>query len=78
MNVKELIHSQQQPQAPNTHKKKPTIRLTTRVTILWAPQLKKLRLVNLTEIGLRHTFKAPCCYFENAPNTYSLFFEQPM
>ena len=38
MNVKELTHSQQQPQAPNAHKKKPTIRLTTRVTMLWAPQ----------------------------------------
>ena len=37
MNVKELTHSQQQPQAPETHKKKPTIRLTTRVTMLWAP-----------------------------------------
>ena len=34
MNVKELTHSQQQPQAPNAHKKKPTIRLTTRVTML--------------------------------------------
>ena len=26
MNVKELTHSQQQPQAPKTHKKKPPIR----------------------------------------------------
>ena len=26
MNVKELTHSQQQPQDPKTHKKKPTIR----------------------------------------------------
>ena len=26
MNVKRLTHSQQQPQAPKTHKKKPTIR----------------------------------------------------
>ena len=34
----ELTHSQQQPQAPNAHKKKSTIRLTTRVTMLWAPQ----------------------------------------
>ena len=32
MNVKELTYSQQQPQAPKTHKKKLTIRLTTRVT----------------------------------------------
>ena len=38
MNVKELTHSQQQPQAPNAHKKKRTIRLTTRVTMLWAPK----------------------------------------
>ena len=34
----ELRNSQQQAQAPNTRKKKPTIRLTTRVTMLWAPQ----------------------------------------
>ena len=33
----ELTHSQQQPQAPKTHKKKPTIRLTTRVTMLCHP-----------------------------------------
>ena len=38
MNVKELTHSQQQPQAPKTHKKKPTIRMTTRITMLWAPK----------------------------------------
>ena len=38
MNVKELTHSQQQPQAPKTHKKKPTIRWTTRVTMLCAPK----------------------------------------
>ena len=36
--VKELTHSQQQPQVPKTHKKKPTIRLTTRVTMLWDPK----------------------------------------
>ena len=76
------------------HKKKPTIRLTTIVTMLWAPidpfftgswsqlrssarhklsnqqaKLKKLRLVNLRENPERHTFKAPCCCFENAPYT---------
>ena len=38
MNVKELTHSQQQPQAPNAHKKESTVRLTTRITLLWAPQ----------------------------------------
>ena len=37
MNVKTLTHSQQQPQAPNAHKKKPTIRRTTRVTMLCPP-----------------------------------------
>ena len=37
MNVKELTHSQQWPQAPKTHKKKPTIRQATR-TVFCAPQ----------------------------------------
>ena len=36
MNVKELTHSQQQPQAPKTHKKKPTIRQAIR-TVFCAP-----------------------------------------
>ena len=48
MNVKELTHSQQQPQAPNAHKKKPTIRLTTRVTMLWAPP----KVPSLQALGL--------------------------
>ena len=30
MNVKELTHSQQQPQTPKTHKKESTVRLTNR------------------------------------------------
>ena len=30
-----LTHSQQQPQAPNAHKKESTVRLTTRITMLW-------------------------------------------
>ena len=34
----DLTHSQQQPQAPNAHKKKPTIRMTTRVTMLCTPK----------------------------------------
>ena len=52
MNVKELTHSQQQPQGPNAHKKKPTIRLTTRVTLLWAPQRSLLyMLLVLDEIN---------------------------
>ena len=33
-----LKHSQQQPQAPNAHKKESTVRLTTRITMLWAPE----------------------------------------
>ena len=34
----ELTHSQQQPQAPNAHKKESTVRSTTRITMLWAPK----------------------------------------
>ena len=46
-----LTHSQQQPQAPNAHKKNPTIRLTTRVTMLWAPQRSLLyRLKDSIEV----------------------------
>ena len=42
-------------------------------------QLKtQLRLVNLTENAEQHTFKAPCCCFESAPNTDLLFFRQSM
>ena len=37
MNVKELTHSQQQPQAPKTHQKKPTDRQAIR-TVFCAPQ----------------------------------------
>ena len=33
-----LTHSQQQPQAPKTHKKESTVRLTTRITMLGAPK----------------------------------------
>ena len=33
-----LTHSQQQLQAPNAHKKESTVRLTTRITMLWAPK----------------------------------------
>ena len=48
MNVKELTHSQQQPQAPN---------VTTRVTMLWAPQRSLLyRLLALDEVKCKtHT-----------------------
>ena len=37
MNVKELTHSQQQPQAPRSHEKKPTIRQAIR-TVFCAPK----------------------------------------
>ena len=33
-----LTHSQQQSQAPKTHKKESAVRLTTRITVLWALQ----------------------------------------
>ena len=45
-----LTHSQQQqqPQTPNAHKKKPTIRLTYRVTMLWAPKVPSLQALGLS------------------------------
>ena len=51
MNVKELTHSQQQPQAPKTHKKESTVRLTTRITMLSAPK-------GLSFTGLRTQLKS--------------------
>ena len=44
-----LTHSHQLPQVPNTDKKKPTIRLTTRVKMLWAPQGSLLYKLLVTE-----------------------------
>ena len=32
-------------------------------------QLKEIETVNLPENAQSDTFKAPCCCFENAPNT---------
>ena len=57
MNVKELTHSQQQPQAPKTHKKESTVRLTTRITMLWAPQRSLLYRGLRTQLksSARHT-----------------------
>ena len=40
-----LTHSQQQSQAPKTHKKESTVRLTTRITMLWAPQRSLLYML---------------------------------
>ena len=34
--------------------------------------------VNLTENAEQHTFKAPCCCFENTPHTGLLFIRQSM
>ena len=53
MNVKELTHSQQQLQAPKTHKKESTVRLTTRITMLWAPQRSLL-------YGLKDSIEVKC------------------
>ena len=41
-----LTHSQQQPQAPNAHKKESTVRLTTGITMLWASQRSLLYRLN--------------------------------
>ena len=56
MNVKELTHSQQQPQAPTTHKKKPTIRQAIR-TVFCAPQRSlPYRFLGLDEVKCKtHT-----------------------
>ena len=52
-----LTHSQQQSQAPKTHKKESTVRLTTRITMLWAPQRSLLyRLKDSIEVKCKkHT-----------------------
>ena len=53
MNVKELTHSQQQPQGPKTHKKKPTIRQAIR-TVFCDPQ--RSRFLVLDEVKCKtHT-----------------------
>ena len=46
-----LTHSQQQSLAPNAHKKESTVRLTTRITMLWAPK-------RLSFTGLRIQLKS--------------------
>ena len=48
-----LTHSQQQSQAPETHKKESTVRLTTRITMLWAPKGTGLR--TQLKSSVRHT-----------------------
>ena len=56
MNVKRLTHSQQQPQAPKTHKKKPTIRQSIR-TVFCALQMSlPYRFLVLDEVKCKkHT-----------------------
>ena len=54
-----LTHSQQQPQAPNAHKKESTVRLTTRITKLWAPQRSLLyRFKDSIEVKCKVTHSA--------------------
>ena len=51
-----LAHSQQQPQAPYPHKKESTVRLTTRITMLWPPKgLSFTGLRNQLKSSARHT-----------------------
>ena len=75
-----LTHSQQQSQAPKTHKKESTVRLTTRVTMLWAPQRSLLyRLKDSIEVKCKtHTQQStssseslrPVNLTENAPRHF--------
>ena len=66
----ELTLSQQQPQAPNAHKEKPTIKLTYRVTMLWAPQRSLLyRLKDLIEVKCKATHSATNSQLKNLPET---------
>ena len=54
-----LTDSQQQPQAPNAHKKESTVRLTNRITMLWAPQRSLLyRLKGSSEVKCKDTRSA--------------------
>ena len=56
MNVKELTHSQQQPQAPKTHKKKPTIRQAIRTVFCALQRSLSYRFLVLDEVKCKkHT-----------------------
>ena len=50
MNVKEPTHSQQQPQAPKTHKKKPTIRQAIRTVFCALQRSLPYRFLVLDEV----------------------------
>ena len=70
----ELTHSQQQqPQAPKTHKKESTVRLTTRITMLWAPQRSLLyRLKDSIEVKCKVTQAATNSQLKNSLETVNL------
>ena len=56
MNVKRLTHSQQQPQAPKTHKKKPTIRRAIRTVFCALQRSLPYRFLVLDEVKCKkHT-----------------------
>ena len=50
INVKRLTHSQQQPQAPKTHKKKPTIRQAIRTVFCALQRSLPYRFLVLDEV----------------------------
>ena len=56
MNVKKLTHSQQQPQAPNAQKKKPTIRQAIRTVFCALQRSLPYRFLVLDEVKCKkHT-----------------------
>ena len=56
MNVKELTHSQQQPQVPKTHKKKPTFREAIRTVFCALQRSLPYRILVLDEVKCKtHT-----------------------
>ena len=56
MNVKRVTHSQQQPQAPKTHKKKPTIRQAIRTVFCALQRSLPYRFLVLDEVKCKkHT-----------------------
>ena len=69
----ELTHSQQQPQAPKTHKKESTVKLTTRITMVWTPQRSLLyRLKDSIEVKCKVTHSATNSQLKKSPETVNL------
>ena len=66
-----LTHSQQQqPQTPNAYKKELTVRLTARITMLWAPQRSLLyRFKDSIEVKCKVTHSATNSPLKNSPET---------